>query len=279
MIIKNNISGTYINKLIVFIKHLVFTHIAYLFNATVRAQLKNYKHIPIIIISFNQLYYLEKLVTFLLEKDYRNIVIIDNKSTYKPLLQYFKTIEHKVTLYRLKTNNGHLSFWREEELVEKYTKGYYVVTDPDVVPIKDCPEDFILQFRKLLDKAWNITKVGFSLKIDNIPDVNPNKSKIISWESKYWTTKIHNLAFKAEIDTTFALYRPRYKYQLKDFTKAWRTEYPLQAIHGGWYIDINHLTEEQEYYIQTANQSASWNINAKGELVNDVHKPLYKDES
>ncbi|RED48372.1 glycosyltransferase family A protein [Seonamhaeicola aphaedonensis] len=275
---RSKISITNVKKFTALLKYAFNLKKNHALNKTVRHQIKNYKAIPIIIISFNQLYYLEKLITFLLNNGYANIVIIDNNSTYKPLLQYFKTIKDKVTIYRLKTNHGHLALWKNQTIFKAHCKGYYVVTDADVVPVTECPEDFMLHFRKLLNKAWDRTKVGFSLKLDDIPETNPSRSKIMNWESKYWTTKIHDVAFKAEIDTTFALYRPGYKYKLKDFTKAWRTDYPLQAIHGGWYIDIDNLTEEQEYYIKTANQSASWNINTKGELVNNIHKPLYKDE-
>nr|WP_321228514.1 glycosyltransferase family 2 protein [uncultured Psychroserpens sp.] len=263
-------------KLHTLIKHKIRVSYQHLFNDVVKSQLKNPKSIPIIIISFNQLAYLKQLVDFLLEHQYSNIIIIDNKSTYPPLLGYFRTIEKLVVIHRLRDNFGHLSFWKNKEIFKQYTKGYYVVTDPDIVPISACPENFLEEFRKLLDKAYDRTKVGFSLKIDDIPDNNPNKEQIRNWESQFWNTKIRSNVFKAEIDTTFALYRPNYNYTLINFTKAWRTDYPIQARHGGWYIDINNLNEEQQFYIDTANESASWQINQKGELINKVHKILYK---
>ncbi|WP_170309829.1 glycosyltransferase [Seonamhaeicola maritimus] len=272
-------SKTNFKKLIAFLEYKMRTKKQQLLNTVVKHQMANFKSIPIIIISFNQLLYLEKLVSFLLNKEYTNIIIVDNNSSYKPLLEYFKNIENKVTLYRLKTNDGHLALWKNTTIFNTHCKGYYAVTDADVVPLNECPDDFMKYFRKLLDKAWLCTKVGFSLKIDDVPDTNPNKKHVLEWESKFWTTKINSLAYKAEIDTTFALYRPGYQYKLKDFTKAWRTDYPMQAIHGGWYLDVDNLTEEQAYYINTANQSASWNIDSKGVLVNIKHKPLYKDES
>lgn len=245
------------------------------FNATVKAQLKNPKQIPIIIISFNQLYYLKQLVDFLLKHNYSNIVIVDNNSTYKPLLAYFETLKSKVTIHKLEDNIGHLSFWKCQTIFEKYSKGYYVVTDADIVPVTECPEYFLQTFRKLLDASYVQTKIGFSLKIDDIPITNPNKEKIEQWESKYWKVETEPNVFKAEIDTTFALYRPNYSYKLNNFTKAKRTEFPIQARHGGWYIDINDLTEEQEYYLKTANESASWQIDEQGKLINKRHKPLY----
>lgn len=263
-------------KLVKLISHKVDLFILHNFNSVVKIQLNNFKRIPVIIISFNQLHFLKQLIEFLQKNGYENIVILDNNSTYPPLLRYFESLENDIAIHRLNDNLGHLAFWKREAIFKQYSKGYYVVTDPDVVPIDKCPEDFLEEFRKLLDRAHDRTKVGFSLKLADIPDTNPNKSQILQWESQFWKSKIRPSAYKAEIDTTFALYRPKYNYNLKHFTKAWRTDYPIQARHGGWYIDIDNLTEEQEFYLKTANDSASWQINKKGDLVNEVHKTLYE---
>jgi hypothetical protein len=194
------------------------------------------------------------------------------------LLDYFETIKEEVTIHRLNENIGHLSFWKSEVIYNKYSKGYYVVTDADIVPVNVCPDNFLHKFRVFLDQAYDRTKVGFSLKLDDIPDTNPNKEKIVAWESKYWNSKLNDDVYKAEIDTTFALYRPNYQYKLKHFTKAWRTDYPFQARHGGWYLDIENLTDEQHYYLQSANASASWQIDEQGVIKNKTHKPLYSDD-
>lgn len=272
------ITKTRILKLKKLIWHTLFTWYNHHFNSVVRNQLKNPKTIPIIILSFNQLYYLRQLVNFLLNNGYSQVVILDNASTYRPLLDYFEVIKEKVTLHRLKVNRGHLSFWYSPDVYHLYCKGYYVITDADIVPVLECPDDFMSTFIRLLDKAYDRTKVGFSLKLDDIPESNPNKSLIEEWESKYWKTELLPNVYKAPIDTTFALYRPGYRYRLERFTYAWRTGAPLQAIHGGWYIDVNALSEEQVYYMKTANSSASWQINEQGELVNITHKPLYTHE-
>ncbi|GGI58039.1 glycosyltransferase family 2 protein [Winogradskyella haliclonae] len=270
---------TKITKLEHYLKHHFKTLYHQLFNKTIRKQIRDIKSIPIIINNFNQLFYLKLLIESLQERGYSNIVIIDNNSTYKPLLDYYNTIETEIKVHRLVSNSGHLSFWKHKELVDKYTKGYYVLTDPDIVPLSECPDDFLKTMLKLLDKAYDRTKVGFSLKLDDIPIHNPQMEKIKNWEKQFWATKIHPQAYKAEIDTTFALYRPDYKYQRKNFTKAWRTDYPLQAIHGGWYINPANLSEEQLYYQKTANASASWLLEEDGELKSDLHQKTYTDEN
>lgn len=243
-----------------------------LFDKTVIAQNRDYKKIPTIIISFNQLLYLKQLVLFLQQHNYKNIVIIDNNSTYKPLLEYFDSIEKTVTIHRLNQNYGHLVFWKVKELYTKYSKGYYAVTDADINPVSECPEDFLLYFKKTLDKSFKVTKVGFSLKIDDLPDSNLHKAKIIEWESKFWRRRNENGDFDAGIDTTFALYRPKYEYNLELFLLGCRTNSPYTARHGGWYIDTNNLTEEQAFYFESCNQSSSWRVDDNGKLINPEYK-------
>lgn len=233
------------------------------------------KEIPIIITSFNQLDFLKKLIDFLISRNFSNIVIIDNNSSYLPLLKYFDEIENKVKIHRLKKNYGHLVFWKRYDLFVKYGMGYYVVTDPDIVPLENCPEDFLVKFQSILSKYNHKMKVGFGLKIDDIPSNNPNKEKVINWESKFWKIKAEDGVFEADVDTTFALYKPYYHRKNKKFKTALRTDYPYVARHGGWYLDFYNLTEEQLYYIQTANDSSSWKINLEGQIANEVYKVKY----
>ena len=116
----NMITRVRLLKLKTLIKHKLLSLYHHYFNAVVRRQLKNPKTIPIIIISFNQLHYLRQLVDFLLRQGYTRIVILDNASTYTPLLDYFETIEDRVTIHRLETNIGHLSFWKSPEIYKLY---------------------------------------------------------------------------------------------------------------------------------------------------------------
>lgn len=241
------------------------------FNKTVIGQNKNHKSIPIIIISFNQLLYLKQLIDFLKNNNHDNIIILDNNSTYPPLLNYFTEIESSVKIYRLTQNYGHLAFWKNKEIFKKYSKGYHIITDPDILPVKECPNDFVSYFKRKLDENYQITKVGFSLKIDDLEESNLNKNKIINWESKFYVTKDKEGDFLADIDTTFAIYRPYYKYKHSNFYDAIRVKFPYQALHGGWYIDHNNLTEEQEYYFKHCNTSSSWGIDENGNLKSNLY--------
>jgi len=219
----------------------------------------NDKNVPIIIINFNQLFYLKQLVDFLLHRKFKRIIIIDNCSTYPPLLAYYKEIKDKTTIHKMNHNYGHKAFWVNLRLFYKYAKGYYVVTDADILLNEKTPLNFIEVFKKLLDDNKHVTKVGTALRIDDIPDSYPRKQEAIEWEKKLcWAKEINKDLYDAPIDTTFALYRPGYI--SGDFFRAIRVAGDFMARHGGWYVDGNHMTEEQLYYSKTATDVYTWKV-------------------
>jgi len=224
----------------------------------IKTQVEHPHTIPIIIINYNNLSGLTQLIDWLADRGYNNINIIDNDSDYEPLLQFYNN-NTKVNVIRQKNNGGHMVLWQNARLFRKFGKGYYVVTDPDVLPKSDCPSDFMTAFINLLEQNAAVTKVGFSLEINDIPDAYTLKDAVIAWEKKYWETKFSDNSFVAALDTTFALYRPG-NIDLKQFHSALRTDRPYTARHLGWYIDPDNLSEEELHYINTANFSNSWSL-------------------
>lgn len=89
------------------------------------------KRYPIIINNFNRLEYLQQQIEWLLKVGQTNLHIIDNASTYEPLLRYYKTVP--ATVYMLDKNVGHESFWRTH-LHQRFGRYYHVYADPDVLP-------------------------------------------------------------------------------------------------------------------------------------------------
>lgn len=242
-------------------------------NKLIKSQLKDTSTIPIIIINFNQLFYLKQLISFLEQKKTKNIIIIDNNSSYLPLLNYYNEIDKRVTIHRLNENLGHLVLWKKRELFKKYTKGFFVLTDADIVPNSNLKEDYLNGLLKMILKHKTKSKVGLALKIDDIPNTFILKENVINWETKFWISEIEKNIFDAEIDTTFALYWPKtdrlINYLYPSFFNALRVGGEYIATHGGWYIDHNNLTEEQKFYFKTANNSNSWKIDNEGNLDGD----------
>ncbi len=236
----------------------------------IAAQEENPLIIPVIIINFNQKFYLEKLINFLIKRKFKNIVIVDNKSSFPPLLEYYKRVPEQVTVEFMDENLGHLAFFKNKVLQKKHGQGYYIVTDPDIIPNANLPDDFMDHLIKLLIENFNeVTKVGFALDISDIPDAFPYKQKVLEWESRFWKNEIKENYFKNIIDTTFALYKPQYPHRFSsiDFLSAIRIAGNFTAKHGGWYKDPSNLSEEEKFYEEHANNSASWKIS--NEHIND----------
>ncbi len=201
--------------------------------------------IPLFIISYNRLSYLKELIKRLEEMKITNIIIVDNKSSYQPLLDYYKSIPYKVVYEE--ENLGHRVIWKDDSLKE-YRKNFYMVTDSDVVPSKECPTNFISVWVDILKKYPNLKKVGFSLRIDDLPG-NKMRKNVIKWEKFFFKKFIkEDNCYLADIDTTFALYLPDQLSEKTNFFSAMRTAKPIEAIHLPWYKDINELTDEDLFY-------------------------------
>lgn len=232
---------------------------------------KNFFEIPIIIINYNQLFYLKILIDSLISRGYHNIIIIDNNSNYLPLLKYYKELDlTKITLEKQTDNLGHMVFFKKKELFTKYANnGYYILTDADIVPNENLPNDFVFQLIEIMELYhYNIAKVGFALKVDDIPEFYPLKKQVMKWEYQYWQDKIDENLYRADIDTTFALYKPFYRrgFFQNNFFSGIRVAGDFCAKHGGWYLNPTNMSEEQNHYFKTLESSASWVFNEEGEL-------------
>jgi glycosyltransferase involved in cell wall biosynthesis len=211
------------------------------------SQIKDYKKIPIIINNFNRLSYMKRLIESLEKRGYTNIFIIDNLSTYPPLLEYYKTCRY--TVFRLESNIGMNALWGSG-LIKKFRKDYFVYTDSDMVPVEECPDDFMLFFLKVLRKNKFAQKVGFSLKIDDLPDSYALKDTVIEAEKQYYQYQHGDILYWAPIATTFALYRPRARRIHGDYyIEMYRTGWPYMARHLPWYMDSSNPDEENRYYL------------------------------
>lgn len=211
--------------------------------------------IPVIINNRNRCTYLQMLIERLEELGFHNIIILDNDSTYEPLLDYYARIGSTHRIVKLNRNVGHLALWKST-LWDEIKDQFYIYTDPDVVPVETCPENILSYLLEQLKKYSAIEKIGLGLKIDDLPDHYAHKQKVIGWESKYWKEQVAPGVYNAEVDTTFALYRP--------FTNgaiwvapAYRTGEPYVARHLPWYENSANPGEENEYYAKHVRQGAS----------------------
>lgn len=235
----------------------------------------NNKEIDVFIISYNRLSYLKSLVAWLEKAGFEKIHIVDNASIYPPLLEYLESTKHKV--HRMDRNYGHLVAWECEKFKDIIDNKNYIVSDCDVLPIEACPLNVTEYFAGILEKYPSITKVGFALKIDDLPDYYAQKQQVLDWEGQFWKKEIVKGLYDASIDTTFALYRPGIYPNQKKWWKSIRTGAPYVARHLPWYEDLDNPNEEELFYQRSLNnQSSFWSANDL-ELLKEYNKQLSKE--
>ena len=198
---------------------------------------------------------LRALVDWLERAGHEEIWLVDNASTYPPLVEYLEASPHHVV--RLGRNFGHRAPWLSGTVQRVASGRYFVITDPDIVPDDGCPLDAVDHFRSLLDRYPSIDKVGFGLRIDDLPGTYPLAAAVREWEARFWREEVEPGVFRADIDTTFALYRPLGRRHQED--RALRTGAPYVARHLPWYANPAELSEDDLYYRDHADTSiANW---------------------
>lgn len=201
---------------------------------------------PVFVLSRDRLEPLRELVGWLERAGFEEIHVVDNESAYPPLLEYLEASPHHVV--RLGRNIGKHALWLDARFEKLVARRPFVYTDPDVVPVRECPSDALARFADLLSRHRDVTKVGFGLLIDDLPDNYRFKQQVLAWESQFWAAQlqVEAGAYRAPIDTTFALYRrwvPR-----PPPIDALRTGPPYVARHTTWYLDSSAPTEEERFY-------------------------------
>ncbi len=220
----------------------------------------------IFIMNYEWLSWIQEQAKFFTECGH-TVIIVDNCSSYKPLLEWYKTCPYKV----ISTNGIQLSTYNrfiwEMGLPEIHTNdNYYAVTDSDL-GFKSVPKNFCEILVADIERNEGIIKCGLGLEIDNLPRN--------CYADRYRESEKNNVLnpnqygiCDAAVDTTFAVYS---KSRCNNLGKLWRAEgdsapesfldnryfyrshrtyYPYMAQHLPWYMDINNLTEEQQYHIK-----------------------------
>src|SRR5271154_6345144 len=110
--------------------------------------------IPVYITNRDRLTAPKKLVEWLLvTKDVGQITILDNDTTYPPVLDWYETL-HDVVVTKMNRNGGPWVFWELE--MQKSQPTPYIVTDSDMVPSDGCPDDIIEKMRVLLETYFHL---------------------------------------------------------------------------------------------------------------------------
>ena len=212
--------------------------------------------VPVFINVRDRLSCLERLLKWLERAGHRNITLIDNASTYPPLVHFLDRTNYRTL--RLKKNLGHTGLWRVKELRRILATQWFLYTDPDVIPSETCPLNAVVHLRRLLIDFPLYLKAGLGLRLDDIPNHYHLKQKVIDWERRLIGEEIAPNVFEADVDTTFALYRPGTPYVVGP---SIRLQGIYLAQHLPWYADSCQPDDEERYYRSHASAGVTtWNV-------------------
>jgi hypothetical protein len=178
------------------------------------------------------------------------VVIVDNASTYQPLLRWYRTIPNKIFFLG---NVGHTAPWTGDVLAHIKTD-FYVVTDPDL-DLSGVPGDCLQHLMRCLDRYPVFEKIGLGLEVEDVPAASPYYRHVNSYERSLWKLPLMGgLVRPAAVDTTFAIY---HKKILNEYRVCGaRTDRPYVAKHIPWALTT--MSEEFSYYVRNANASCSY---------------------
>lgn len=192
--------------------------------------------IPIVIINYNSLTFLKSFISqiyYLTD----HIIILDNCSTYPPLLEYYDSLENendniKITIHRFSENFGHKVYDMKSELLPDI----YFLSDPDLKLPNISRRQ--LQYFLILSETFGAHKVGCALDLDDshLFIQGSYGELFMDCERRYYERRISNdmglELFEAPIDTTFCLVNRNI---YNDFHIRIGGDY--KAKHLPWYRD------------------------------------------
>ena len=208
--------------------------------------------IPIVINNFNRLTTTRKLVEDLTNLGYTNVHILDNNSTYPPLLAYYDT--NPCTIKKLESNMEFLAIYNSGYINEWLGKREWMAyTDCDIELNPNTPKDFIETLIRTTER-YNKTKGGLALKISDLP--TNDYADHYKWRElrDHWSKELEPDVYDACVDTTFCVIKPGRPFDYQ----AIRMGGNFTAKHKPWYTDFSNLDEEELYYLSTSSDNSSY---------------------
>lgn len=196
--------------------------------------------IPCFLIARDRFTCLKNMVEYLNEIPELEVIVIDNASTYPPLLEWYDT--NPCIVHRLPLNYGNFVLFSAPTAIEGAEKpdfkkiygldgNQYILSDCDL-DLSGIPKDRLVSVLQegLRRHPWAV-KCGLSLRIDDLPNTELGK-EAMGWEAMNHVL-IDDLYIKAPVDTTFALYTG--VGEQNDFDRCIRVNTPFMARHLTWY--------------------------------------------
>lgn len=201
--------------------------------------------IPVYINNFNWLTSTRRMVEYVRQLPGAEPVIVDNASTYPPLLDWY---DHgcDAPIIRLPENEfGEIAPWFAG--ITFHATDYFVVTDSDL-DLAHVPADVLDVLRQGLEDYGDVVKCGLSLEVRDIPDSFLLKADVVASEKRFWERRRDSRFWDAPLGCTFAMFRG-YRCGFA-YKPALRADRPYTARHLPWYLTAETLTDESRYYLE-----------------------------
>jgi hypothetical protein len=241
--------------------------------------------IPVFIISYNQPSYLRNMVNQLqrLRVAASEITILDNASSNPQLMEYLEELRLTgIRVVHLERNFGPHEIFAPEAGVD--WPEVFALTDPDLQFDSSMPTTFREDLLAIAC-ACCVWKCGLALSLEDadqfLEGVYVRGMPIADWESQFWhhrvkaegdvadlLTRESAEVFRAEVDTTFAIYRR--DYPKTSFLQSVRVSGNYSARHLPWYRNqdldrSNHGkhdhawpdANEEDFYAESASHHAT----------------------
>jgi len=218
------------------------------------------KKIPIVTIGYNNLFFMRNFITQLKQFD-NPIIILDNKSTFEPMFEYYDEIKNelgsRIEIRLLNQNHGS----NVTSKLKHTLPTVFILSDCDLQLNPRMPKNFSDILLNISNK-YNAFKVGVALDISDKDQFLDCKNytggqSIYDWEKKYWNKPINDTNYElysADIDTTLAIIN----YNYEDRTHI-RVAGDFTAKHLPWYNNYikEHISPREIKFWKEGNNSSS----------------------
>lgn len=176
--------------------------------------------------------------------------LVDNDSTYPPLLAWYGSLPAGVTLHRLGVNAGPQAIWR---VLPRVAGGspWYATADCDM-DMAGVPPDLVARAAGVLEARPDVRKVGPALRVDDLPDTTMGRVTRET-EADYWRrpASVNGLeCYDANIDVNFYVSRVATPFC---YGPALRIAGAYQCRHAPCYYTRENLPEDERWYLERAN--------------------------
>jgi len=213
--------------------------------------------IPLYIPTFNNPTYTRNFIEQALKFNFSEIIILDNNSTFEPMISFLDEVESKVKVIRFNENLGPHFILRDPDYY-KSLPNVFALSDPDVEFPKNLGQDFLKEMIELGEKN-KVGKVGFAIDIPKkeeflelIVNLDGELRNMFEWEQQFWKNEIDKTSgndpvYLTTLDTQFAVYNKDY-FSPEDRYRAIRIGGKYTSKHLGFYKNSIVPREEADFY-------------------------------